>query len=49
MFAAKIVIMENSEKVLKALKDTGKPMKAGDISVVAGLQGGFYLFGCQRS
>lgn len=30
--------MENSEKVLKALKDTGKPMKAGDISVVAGLE-----------
>lgn len=29
--------MENSEKVLKALKDNGKPMRPGDIALAAGL------------
>jgi hypothetical protein len=30
--------MENSEKVLKALKDNGKPMRPGDISVASGVE-----------
>ena len=30
--------MENSEKVLKALKDNGKPMRSGDISLAAGIE-----------
>ena len=29
--------MENSEKVLKALKDNGKPMRPGDISLASGI------------
>ena len=30
--------MDNSEKVLKALKDNGKPMRPGDISLAAGVE-----------
>ena len=30
--------MENSEKVLKALKDNGKPMRPGDISIAVGME-----------
>ncbi|GAB4296293.1 MAG: MarR family transcriptional regulator [Marinilabiliales bacterium] len=29
--------MDNKEKVLKAMKDAGKPLKAGEIAEVAGL------------
>ena len=30
--------MENSEKVLKTLKDSGKPMRPGEISIASGIE-----------
>jgi DNA-binding MarR family transcriptional regulator len=33
----KRINMDNSEKVLKALKDSAKPLKAGDIATTSGI------------